>query len=126
MTSSLFGPCRLKTLRRQYALDGVSAERVAEVIEGALDSRVATTRILLRHANDERSKRRLGARPSRSAAAAVVLLRDELPVPTQERVRAHDGGDLHQRAPTDHVAQPREAPTLCLREAKAATAETLA
>jgi hypothetical protein len=57
---------------------------------------------------------------------AVVFPRDELPMPRQERVRAHDSGDLLEHSPPQRLHLAGQANALIVGEAQPARAELLA
>ena len=81
--------------------------------EGALTPRGligAPRRLLVRHADDERRDVRLGGRSTwASCLRTVVLLGDESPVPSQDRVGCHDAGDGREVTTAEGVAFHSEA-----------------
>jgi hypothetical protein len=92
---------------------------VTEVRQCTLDPRVALQRILARHPHHE--VRDLSGRhraASTSLRTAVVLLGDQPPVPTEDRVRSDDTGHLHQYAPPKSLAAHRESTALGVGEPK--------
>ena len=78
---------------------------MAEVLQPAADALVAPGKILVRHADDERGDVRLGGRATRPPRLrTVVLLGDESPVPTQDRIRCHDARDSREVTTAEDVA----------------------
>src|SRR4030095_7611060 len=90
-----------------------------EVLQPAADAGVAAGRILVRHAHDERGDVRLGGRATRPPRLrTVVLLGDESPVPTQDRVRCHDARDSREVPTAEDVAFYGEPASLVVGEAQ--------
>src|SRR5262249_31716725 len=79
--------------------NGPAPNIVAQVRERALDAGIAPIAILRRHAHHELPN--LGDRPWPAWPAAlmtVVLSGDEMAMPGEQGVRAHDGFDLPEHA----------------------------
>lgn len=94
MASSCGVPVRARCRGHEDRLDRVSSDVVAEVLQAATNTRVPPSRILVRHARDERRDVRLGGRATRAPRLRTVVFRgDESPVPAQDRVGCHDAGD---------------------------------
>ena len=76
---------------------------VAEIGQRAHHSVVAPAGILSRHFDDQLLQFRLDRRPAGIAAlfGSIELLRNELPVPSQNGVRLGNAGDLCQRLPPE-------------------------
>ena len=75
--------------------------------------------VLDRHPDHERGHVTARHRPAATAAgAAVVCLRDQSPVPAENRVRRDDAGDLHQDAPSELLAAHGESTALSIGPAK--------
>src|SRR5690349_10800581 len=95
---------RIEPVREQDALDGVAAELVTEVTECTAKTRVAPAWILACHANDDGLQRcGRGAAPAASLRAAVVLARDQLAVPAQDRVRRNQTAKSVEDASAKHT-----------------------
>jgi hypothetical protein len=111
----------------QDALDGIATQLVADVAERAANARVAPARVLGRQLNDQALDQLHGRRATWiSSGTAVVLLRDELAVPAQDRVGRDDAVDLVQHLAAEHLALPCEPTSLSIREAEAPTTELFA
>jgi hypothetical protein len=83
--------------------------------------------ILRRHADNELPNLGRHRQPARPATAvAVVLPGDELPMPCQEGVRAHDGSDLLEHSPPLGLRLGGQAKALIVGEAQPARSELLA
>src|SRR5512133_3734471 len=83
-------------------LDRVAGEVMPQVEECASDSHVSPRRVLSCHANDKRADVRFRSRPSGAALLRTIVLgRDQVPVPTQQRVRSYDCAKGSKRRPTD-------------------------
>ena len=81
--------------------DGPAANIMAHICERALDPRVAPVTILGRHPDDQLpnlGRHRWPAGPA--PVMAVVLLGDQVPMPGEQGVRAHNGPDLPEHPPT--------------------------
>src|SRR6185312_4180379 len=84
---------------------------VPNVLERALDPRVAPSRILRRHPDHQLRDLRVRAGSTGTALLApVVLLRHELPIPLQDRVRGAQRRELRQAAPAELLAKLPETP----------------
>src|SRR5512133_878934 len=106
-------------------LDRVASEVMPQVEECASGSRVSPGRVLLCHANDKRPDVRFRSLPSRAAfLRTIVLGRDQVPVPTQQRVRG-DCAEGSKRRPTDGFGLLCESPTLRVRPANPLVANLL-
>ena len=79
----------------QNALDRVAPDFVAEIAEGASDSRVSPTRVVTGYSDDQLLDLRRSLWASSAAGeAAIVLLGDQPAVPSKQRVWRHQPGDL--------------------------------
>ena len=108
----------LDAVVREDRFDRVARDVVAEALQPAADACVAPGKVLGRHADDERSDVRLGARPTgASGLRAVVLLGHEPTVPPQDGVGRHDAGDGREAAPAKDLALHGQATTLVVGEA---------
>ena len=97
-----------------------------EVIKRASDPRVASARIVSRHLHNQLLYCVHYFRATRPTdGAAVVLLRDQRPVPSQQGIWRHQGVDLEEPAPTNQFSLCREASSLGVGEQQALVAELL-
>ena len=111
--------CGLDAVVLQDRFDRVPSDVVAEVLQPAADARVAPGRILVRHAHDERGDVRLGGRATGAPRLrTVVLLGDESPVPTQDRVGCHDASDGREVTTAEDLAFHGETASLVVGEAQ--------
>ena len=87
-----------------------------EVLQRALNPRVAPRRILRRHPNHQNAKMRLVA--SRAAIPDPIrpLPRHEFAMPTQNRVRCHECRNLRQYSAAKPPSEFRETPPLTVVE----------
>src|SRR5881397_2070802 len=87
-----------ETMTLQDVAHGLVTDGVPEVGQGADDPVIAPGAILLGHANDQRLQLLVdhGATRSLTLFGAVKLLRHELAVPAEDRVRLDDSGHLRQ------------------------------
>jgi hypothetical protein len=107
--------------------DGPAPDLVAQIRERALNPRIAPVAILRRHADNQLPNLGHHRRPARPAAAvAVVFPGDELPMPCQEGIRAHDGSDLLEHSPPQVLRFGGQANALIVGEAQSARSELLA
>ena len=110
----------------QDSLDRAALDLVAESIECVANSGVVPARVLLRHLDDEREEiRGLVWATWSPLLRSVVLLRDEIAVPAQDRVGRRDACELAQQFSAKRFTLHGEATTLGVREAQAAAAEFL-
>src|SRR2546430_11040033 len=81
------GRGRIDALLLEDALDRVPPQFVAYVLERSTQSRIAPTRVLPSHPHQQADDAGHGARSPRPAfGAAIVLLRHQFAVPTQDRI----------------------------------------
>ena len=100
---------------------------MTEIAECAADSGVAPAGVAPGHPENQPFDlgRRLGAaRPAR--LAAIVLLGDQPPVPSKQRVRSHQGANLEEPFATNLLGLGCEATALNVREQQALCAQLLA
>jgi hypothetical protein len=70
----------------------------------SLDAAVTPASVLLCHASDQRSNFSRGSWSSGSMmGASIVFLRDQLPVPCQQRLRSHNSSDLTKQFPAEFL-----------------------
>jgi len=80
---------------------------------------IAPFPILVRHSNNQRFDSRRHGRPSWAALArSVILLRNEFPMPGQERVLCHNRCDLGQHLPSYSFGLRCQSSSLVIVEAK--------
>ena len=90
---------RIDSVLNQDLLDRVSTNLESQVVECSLDPGVAPPRIVASQLDDQVFDFRGLPRAPRSVLlAAVVLLRDELPVPSKQRIRCDESFDLEKLA----------------------------
>src|SRR5882762_413181 len=106
---------RIDTLLLEDTLDRVPPQFVAYVLERSTQSRIAPTRVLPSHPHQQADDAGHAARSPRPAfGAAIVLLRHQFAVPTQDRIWRRHRGNLTKspasELPPQHRArfQPRE------------------
>ena len=87
-----------------------------QILQRALDAGVAPARILGRHPHGQAANLQEHAGPSRPMLRVCPFPRDELPMPSQNRVRRDDCGDLAQDAPSQPMPQDGEPPPVVIRE----------
>src|SRR5215467_10694361 len=98
-------------------LDRVAGDFVAEALQRAADSRVAPSRVLVRHADHEGGDLRLGAGATGdSLPRAGVFRGDEPAIPTEDRVRGDDARDVPKATPTERLSLHRQAAPLVVSE----------
>jgi hypothetical protein len=92
---------------------------MADILQCALDSRVAPRRVLHGHAHDQPPNLGEDAAPTRTALRECPLARDQLSVPAEQCVRSHDRGDLAQGTTTQPVRSHSQASPIVIRQAQA-------
>src|SRR3954452_21019954 len=106
---------------------GASSHTMSQVVERALNARVAPTGILHGHANDQFGDDAYRARPPRLAAMAEVeLLSDQFPMPPQQGVGRNNRAQFEQNLAWHAKSLARQQGTLLICEAKRASFEPLA
>ena len=129
-----FPRCALASLwRRGHAvaeenpLHCVPANLVAEVGQRTSDPGVAPSGILDGHPHDQLDDRLRGHRSTRSSTgAAVVLLRDESSIPTQDRVRGDDTSRMDQDPSPELLPPDGETASLSVGQAERTAAQLFA
>jgi hypothetical protein len=91
---------------------------MTEVLQRALDARVAPGRVLGRHPHDEAANLRKRVGPPGAAPAMRPFPRDKLPVPAKNRVRGDNRRDVRQQPTTEERATGSQAPSVVVREAQ--------
>ena len=95
-------PDRIKSVFEQDPFNRISPDLVAQVVESPSNSGVAPTRILTGHPENQLPDFNCGFRTTGSSAfAAVVLSRDQLPIPSEQSVRSHQGLYLNEPSSAD-------------------------
>ena len=94
-----------------------------EVLEGTLDARVAPARVLLRHPSNQLADFHDHAAPRRSVLGVGPCAGDELPVPSQQRVRRDDCRDLAQSRTAQPVGARGKFPPVVIGEPEAPPAQ---
>src|SRR5882762_11306007 len=119
--------CRLDAVILEDRFDRVAGDVAAETLEPTPDARVAPGRVLLCHAHYQRGEVRLGARATRtSRVRAIVFLRNERPIPPQDRVRCDDAGYAREPTAAEDLAFHGQAAALVVREAEPSGSERCA
>jgi hypothetical protein len=109
--------CGLDAVVLQDRLDRIPSDVMSEVLQPAPDARVG--KILVCHADDERCDVRPGGRATRPPRQrTVVLLGDESPVPTQDRVRCDDARDSRAVTTAEDVTFHGEMASLVVGQAQ--------
>jgi hypothetical protein len=105
------GPVRhgRKAVRFQDPGNRRSADAVPEVCQRALNPRIAPRRVLRHHAHDQPADLPEHASTARRRLRVCPLPRDQVPVPTQQRIGGDDRGDLAQ-PPTPQPVRPNGEP----------------
>src|SRR5215471_4300222 len=105
-------PCSFKILAM------VPRDLMAQVGQGSLDSPVAPSPILGGHTHHQLLDLVLRTRTAGATLlAAIVLLADQPAVPSHERCRGHNRGQLMQHAPAQLLGPHGQAPALIVVEA---------
>ncbi len=92
---------RIDSVFSEHALDCVSANLVAEVHQRTANACVSPTRILESHPNDEALDLALDSRAAWPPfGTSIVLLRDQITIPAEQRVGCDDGRDVSESATT--------------------------
>jgi hypothetical protein len=86
----------------QNVANGLIGTKVTQVGQRADDAIVTPARVLTCHADDQSFQLCIDPRPPRILAVlgAIELLRDQLPVPSQDRVGFGDTSDFPQSLPS--------------------------
>ena len=105
--------------RLQDPRDRRAADAMPDVLQRALDPRVAPRRILLRHPHDQPPNLGEHAAPTRPGRRVRPLPGDQLPMPAEQRVGRDDRGDLAQRLTAQPVRPRGEPPPVVIGEAQA-------
>jgi hypothetical protein len=107
----------LDALLLQNPLDRAATDLVAEVAQGASETRVSPSWVLRGHLEEQSDDLGWLPRPTRSSLrATVVLLGDEYPVPAKDGVGAGDAGDVTQSLATQFMPQLGQAPSFRIGE----------
>ena len=121
------GRDRIDPLLLQDSSDRVPPQLVAQVLERATQSRVAPTRVLPGDPHQQADETGTGARSPRPAVgAAIVLLRHQFAVPTQDRIRRRQRGNLTKSPAPELLPQRRQSSPILIAEAETPPAELLA
>ena len=90
---------------------------VPHIRQSILYARVSSPRILFSHPHDEFTDLAHDAGTARTTTVIEVpLLRDELPMPSHQRIRIDDRVEFEKRIAPDSLRLPRKQGTLCIRE----------
>src|SRR6267378_3281267 len=118
---------RIDTLLLEDTLDRVPPQFVAYVLERSTQSRIAPTRVLPSHPHQQADDAGHGARSPRPAfGAAIVLLRHQFAVPTQDRIWRRHRGNLTKSPASELPPQHRQSSPIPIFEAESSATELLA
>ena len=118
--------CRVHPVLEKDSLDCVSTDLESQIVECPFDSGVTPLGIVSSHLEDQPFDLRRFPRPTRSTLLGpIVLLRDEFPVPSKQRIGGDERADLNELSTTHFLRSLSETPTLNIREAKALSAQLL-
>ena len=104
---------------------GAATYAVTEVLQLALDPRVAPRRVLLRHPHDQLADGLHDAPAGRLGLLVGPLEADQWPVPSHDRVGRHDGGYAVQEESAELLALQGEAPALVVVQSEPTSLELL-
>ncbi len=106
---------------------GRAGDRVTQIRQGTLDSRVTSTRCFPGYANGEDGDLLHHGRPSRVVPSGTVvpLVGNQSSMPPENRVRCHDRGDLGQDPVSDGFSFRCQTTSLGVGQAKTSPAELL-
>jgi len=90
-----------------------------EVVEGTLDAPVTPAGVLLRHLSNQRADFRDHTATRRSVLGVGPFAGDELPVPSEQRVRRDDCRDLAQGRTAQSVGSRGKFPPVVIGEPEA-------
>jgi hypothetical protein len=106
--------------------DGPAPDSVAQVGERALNPGIAPVAILGRHAHDQLPNLGHHGRPSGPAPLlAVVFPGDQVAMPGEQGVGAHNGSDLAENSPTQILCLGGQSHTLIVGESQSSRSELL-
>jgi hypothetical protein len=118
-------PCRLPVPFRgwfnsvpfQNVGDRIVCQQMSKIGQRSLNPTITPIPVFLRHPSDERRNLSGGSRPSSSAlGAAIVLLGDQLSMPSQQCLWRHDGCALSQNLAPQRFRLYSESPALVISE----------
>jgi len=119
-------PDRVESVFEQDPFDRISTDLVSQVVERSSDSGVAPARVVASHSEDQLSNFSCSSRATRaSALTPVILFRDQLSVPSEQRIRGHQSLYLEEPSSADLLGLYREPSTLRIGEAEPLLAELL-
>src|SRR5688572_19598351 len=110
--------CRVDAVLLQDLLDGVRGDDVTEIRERAMDAVVSPGQVLARHPDDELGDALHHELPIGLSARERPLLRDELSMPAQDRLRRDDRGELAEDPPAERGTAHREPHSLVVGRTK--------
>jgi hypothetical protein len=110
---------RIESVLEKDPLDRIPVDFMPAVIERTSNSGVAPARVLTSHPEDQIADFSRGSRTAGpSAIAAVVLSRDQLPMPSKESIGSHQGLDLGEPFSADLPGLRGETPALVVSESQ--------
>src|SRR5215469_1173722 len=116
--------CRLHPVSLQNRSDRAASKLVAKIGQCSLDSSIAPIAVLFCHAHHQSLNLPGGTRSPRcTMGLSVVLLGDQLPVPSQQGLRRDDAGDLGKNSLSQRFGLYGQSPTLIVIEAHSPVTE---
>jgi hypothetical protein len=116
---------RWHAIRLQDASNRRPTDTMPDVLQRAANPRVAPRRVLLRHAHNQPPDLRKHARTNTSSFAVGPFPRDQLSMPSEDRVRSDDRRDLALHASAQSVPTNGEPTPLVIAEPKTPALELL-
>src|SRR5215472_11824513 len=106
--------------------DRTARDPMAQIRESTLDSAIAPVPTLRRHSNHQFLDDSQSTRPTGSSAlAAIVLPSDQIPMPSQQRIRCDDGCHLSKDPTAQFLGFGSQKPALVVAESKPLVPELL-
>ena len=96
---------------------------MTQIPKRSLNPRIAPPRVLRRHAENELANLAMHARSAGPPSPPGPLLRDQLTMPAQDRVRCRQSRDVPQGSSADLVSEHSQPPTLIVGQSDATTAQ---
>jgi hypothetical protein len=96
---------------------------MTQIPKRSLNPRIAPPRVLRRHAENELANLAMHARSAGPPSPPGPLLRDQLTMPAQDRVRCRQSRDVPQGSSADLVSEHSQPPTLIVGQSDAMAAQ---
>ena len=110
-------------MRAQHTCDRRATHAVRDVLQRALNPRVAPRRILGRHSNDQSSEVCLQTRSARTRASVGPFARDQFTMPAENRVWCDDRRHLREETRPQSVPQFAKVSPLAIVETQTPSTE---